>query len=57
MCHQRKTAEDNKLYGSSTARNPLPEQAANRRLAEQLAEPPRAREEEQESLGEGGICF
>lgn len=53
-CHQQKTTDDNRLYGSSTARNLSPQQAAHRKCAEQLVEPPRAREEERESWGEGG---
>jgi 5-methylcytosine-specific restriction endonuclease McrA len=43
VCHQAKTAEDNKCYGSSTQERLTSEQQENRRQAMELSEPPRGR--------------
>ena len=41
VCHQAKTTEDNKRYGSSTQEHLTSEQQVNRRQAMELSTPPR----------------
>ena len=43
-CHQKKTVEDNRRYGSAATPRLTDEQKENRRLAQELETPPRAEE-------------